>query len=71
MRGHRTRKLARTAVHYPVPLNRQPAVADAAANLPVGDQVADRVLSLPMHPYLGEESQNTIATTLQSAMADL
>ena len=60
-----------TAVHYPVPLNRQPAVADAAANLPVGDQVADRVLSLPMHPYLGEESQNTIATTLQSAMADL
>jgi len=60
-----------TAVHYPVPLNRQPAVADEAANLPVGDQVADRVLSLPMHPYLGEESQNTIATSLQSAMADL
>jgi len=60
-----------TAVHYPVPLNRQPAVADEATNLPVGDQVADRVLSLPMHPYLGEESQNTIATSLQSAMADL
>ncbi|MBD8872847.1 DegT/DnrJ/EryC1/StrS family aminotransferase [Rhodanobacter sp. DHB23] len=41
-----------SAVHYPIPLNRQPAVADVAANLPVGDAVAERVMSLPMHPYL-------------------
>lgn len=43
-----------TAVHYPLPLNRQPAVADAGAHLPEGDRAADEVLSLPMHPYLGE-----------------
>lgn len=45
-----------TAVHYPIPLNQQPAVADLAARLPVGDAVAQRVLSLPMHPYLDEGS---------------
>ncbi len=41
-----------TSVHYPIPLNRQPAVADKHAVLPFGDQVAEQVLSLPMHPYM-------------------
>ncbi|WP_395392879.1 DegT/DnrJ/EryC1/StrS family aminotransferase [Novosphingobium sp. BL-8A] len=41
-----------TAVHYPLPLNRQPAVADPDVSLPVGDQAAREVMSLPMHPYL-------------------
>ena len=50
-----------TAVHYPIPLNKQPAVADANAVLPVGDAVAERVMSLPMHPYLSLEA-STIVT---------
>lgn len=45
-----------TAVHYPIPLNKQPAVADADVYLPVGDAVAQKVTSLPMHPYLDESS---------------
>jgi UDP-2-acetamido-2-deoxy-ribo-hexuluronate aminotransferase len=45
-----------TAVHYPIPLNKQPAVADEYAYLPVGDAVADKVISLPMHPYMTEKS---------------
>jgi UDP-2-acetamido-2-deoxy-ribo-hexuluronate aminotransferase len=57
-----------TAVHYPIPLNRQPAVADAAAHLPVGDSTAQRVLSLPMHPYLEESVQRYIAASVQSAL---
>lgn len=44
-----------TAVHYPIPLNKQPAVANENAVLPVGDAIAERVMSLPMHPYLTEE----------------
>ncbi|WP_323870174.1 DegT/DnrJ/EryC1/StrS family aminotransferase [Xenorhabdus szentirmaii] len=40
-----------TAVHYPLPLNKQPAVASDVI-LPVGDNVAQEVISLPMHPYL-------------------
>ncbi|MGP4769755.1 DegT/DnrJ/EryC1/StrS family aminotransferase [Acinetobacter sp. PFS20] len=43
-----------TAVHYPIPLNKQPAVADVSVELPVGDAIAERVMSLPMHPYLDE-----------------
>ena len=56
-----------TAVHYPIPLNKQPAVADPGAHLPVGDAVAQRVLSLPMHPYLGQSEQQHIAATLSAA----
>ncbi len=55
-----------TAVHYPIPLNQQPAVADAGAHLPVGDAVAQRVFSLPMHPYLGEADQQSIVAALQA-----
>jgi len=56
-----------TAVHYPIPLNRQPAVADPAAYLPVGDALAQKVLSLPMHPYLDAEAQQHIARALHGA----
>lgn len=40
-----------TAVHYPIPLNKQPAVFDEAY-LPIGDELSQKVMSLPMHPYL-------------------
>lgn len=40
-----------TAVHYPIPLNKQPALR-TDVKLPVGDLVATEVMSLPMHPYL-------------------
>ena len=56
-----------TAVHYPIPLNRQPAVKDDRARLPVGDTVAERVMSLPMHPYLGEQ-QSLVIDALQEAL---
>lgn len=50
-----------TAVHYPIPLNRQPAVADDGVSLPVGDAVAGRVMSLPMHPYMDEAAISRVA----------
>lgn len=53
-----------TAVHYPIPLNKQPAVADAGVSLPEGDAAAEQVISLPMHPYLGEAAQQQIASVL-------
>lgn len=55
-----------TAVHYPIPLNKQPAVANADVNLPVGDAIAECVMSLPMHPYLSVEAQQKIVTALLS-----
>lgn len=59
-----------TAVHYPIPLNKQPAVADATAQLPVGDAVAQRVMSLPMHPYLSAIDQQVSVFALQQACAE-
>jgi UDP-2-acetamido-2-deoxy-ribo-hexuluronate aminotransferase len=55
-----------TAVHYPIPLNQQPAVADAGARLPVGDQVAKQVLSLPFSAYLTEDDQDRVVSALRS-----
>ena len=53
-----------TAVHYPIPLNKQPAVADASCQLPIGDAVAEQVLSLPMGAYLSESDQENIVAEL-------
>ncbi len=53
-----------TAVHYPIPLNKQPAVA-SNASLPFGDEVALEVMSLPMHPYLTKADQLTITQRLK------
>lgn len=58
-----------TAVHYPIPLNKQPAVFDGRVDLPIGDACAQRVLSLPMHPYLDEKTQKYIAETLANGLA--
>ncbi len=53
-----------TAVHYPIPLNKQPAVADSSVRLPVGDAVAQHVISLPMHPYLTNDNITKVTESL-------
>ncbi|MGN5145018.1 DegT/DnrJ/EryC1/StrS family aminotransferase [Aeromonas veronii] len=55
-----------TAVHYPIPLNKQPAVADNHIQLPIGDEIAEDVISLPMHPYIKETELNLIVDTLKA-----
>jgi len=58
-----------TAVHYPIPLSRQPAYAAyASAPTPVSEALSGHVVSLPMHPYLAEAVQDrVIAATLAAA----
>jgi UDP-2-acetamido-2-deoxy-ribo-hexuluronate aminotransferase len=58
-----------TAVHYPIPLNKQPAVADAGAKMPVGDEVAAQVMSLPMSPELVMVDQTRISEILRTHQA--
>jgi UDP-2-acetamido-2-deoxy-ribo-hexuluronate aminotransferase len=53
-----------TAVHYPIPLNKQPAVRDVDAQLPIGDKIAEQVISLPMHPYLSVSDQEIVVKSL-------
>ena len=57
-----------TAVHYPIPLNKQPAVADHKVLLPVGDHVANTVLSLPMSPYLPQSEQKLVIESVLEAV---
>ena len=56
-----------TAVHYPIPLNKQPAVASDDF-LPIGDRIAQEVLSLPMHPYLTVEQLELITASVNRAL---
>lgn len=57
-----------SAVHYPLPLNRQPAVADESVYLPHGERAATEVMSLPMHPYLAAESIDAIVSALTQSI---
>jgi len=61
-----------TAVHYPVPLYLQPAFADlgyAPESFPVSTEVSERVMSLPMHPYLTEKQQQAICSAIRDTIA--
>ncbi len=56
-----------TAVHYPVPLHRQPAYEACcriSGSLKRAERVAERVVSLPMHPYLDRETQELIRNAI-------
>ena len=54
-----------TAVYYPIPLGRQRAYAHfPSAPTPVSDTLSKRVVSLPMHPYLDEATQDRIAAAV-------
>ncbi len=60
-----------TAIHYPKPLHQQTAYSGypAAGNgLPVSEQVAKEVISLPMHPYLEPEVQDRIVAATRRAL---
>ena len=57
-----------TAVHYPQPVYKQPALTESVTHCPVTERVAERVLSLPMHPYLHRETQERVVGLLSQAL---
>jgi dTDP-4-amino-4,6-dideoxygalactose transaminase len=61
-----------TAIYYPTPLHCQEPyrgfpVAEGGA--PVSERLADEVISLPMHAYLDEATQDRIVAAVRSALA--
>lgn len=57
-----------TAVHYPKPLHLQPAfsyLGYQVGDFPISERASQRVLSLPMHPYLSREEVGYICERLQ------
>jgi UDP-2-acetamido-2-deoxy-ribo-hexuluronate aminotransferase len=53
-----------TAVHYPVPLHLQPPFYNNQLNLPIVEDVATKIVSLPMHPYLSTEDIEKVSRAL-------
>lgn len=57
-----------TAIYYPIPLHRQIGYRrypTAPGGLEVSERLAAQVLSLPMHPYLDEPTQDFIIATVR------
>jgi UDP-2-acetamido-2-deoxy-ribo-hexuluronate aminotransferase len=57
-----------TAIYYPIPLHMQKAFADLGyrkGDFPVSEKVAERIFSLPMHPYLASEDQERIIESVR------
>ena len=60
-----------TAIYYPKPLHRQEAYRRYPADgegLPVSDRLAAEVISLPMHAYLDETTQDRIIAAVRRAV---
>jgi dTDP-4-amino-4,6-dideoxygalactose transaminase len=60
-----------TAIYYPKPLHMQTAYREfpvAGNGLPVAERLAGEVLSLPMHPYLAEATQDRIIDALRRVL---
>jgi UDP-2-acetamido-2-deoxy-ribo-hexuluronate aminotransferase len=59
------------AIYYPRPLHLQEAFAELGyveGDLPVAESAARRILSLPMHPYLDQETQQYIVDTVRDEL---
>ena len=56
-----------TAVHYPIPIHRQPAYEHLHDGSPVAvsERLAEEVMSLPMHADLDAETQDRIVSELR------
>lgn len=58
-----------TAIHYPLALHHQPAYAEVCRGrtFPVAERLAEEVISLPMHPYLDETTQDRIVAAIRTS----
>lgn len=56
-----------TAIHYPVPLNEQPAYKDLSCgdSTPIAQAMASKVISLPMSPDITPETQQQVVAALR------
>jgi dTDP-4-amino-4,6-dideoxygalactose transaminase len=58
-----------TAIYYPQPLHLQSAFSSLGyqkGDFPISEDCAQRIFSLPMHPYLTEEDQKKISSRFGS-----
>ncbi|HEX4171337.1 MAG TPA: DegT/DnrJ/EryC1/StrS aminotransferase family protein [Acetobacteraceae bacterium] len=60
-----------TAIYYPRPLHLQPAYRQHhnGTSLPVSEDLGDRILALPIHPYLSEADMARICDRILAAIS--
>ncbi len=61
-----------TAVHYPISMHEQKALSYLnykRGGFPYSEQASQKVVSLPMHPYLKEEDQLKIVNAVEKALS--
>jgi len=61
-----------TAIYYPKSMHQQTAYRDypvADGGLPISEKLSDDVISLPMHAYLDEPTQERIVRAVRSALS--
>ncbi len=64
LRGHLAGLGYGTAIHYPIPIHLQPAAASLGyrrGDFPVCERQAERILTLPIHPWVAEADIRGIA----------
>ena len=60
-----------TAIYYPIPLSAQKGYRDfPSAPVPVSNRLSKSVISLPMHPYLDEATQDLIVAAVLESVGD-
>ena len=60
-----------TAVHYPITLNLQPVfkyIEKPEGSFPIAEDVAKRVISLPMSPYISDRDVGIVAAAILEAL---
>lgn len=63
-----------TAIYYPCPLHLQPAFLDLGyreGDFPVAEYCSERILSLPMHPYVTRELIDEIVDVVESTVQQM
>jgi dTDP-4-amino-4,6-dideoxygalactose transaminase len=59
-------------IYYEHPVHRQPAFSKwspARGSLKLAEELSDRVISLPIHPYLSQAEQSLVVRALEKALA--
>jgi UDP-2-acetamido-2-deoxy-ribo-hexuluronate aminotransferase len=63
-----------SAVYYPLPMHMQPAYSaygNGEGSLPVSESLCQRVLSLPMHPYMDDATADQVCAGVREVVQQL
>jgi perosamine synthetase len=57
-----------TAIHYPIPINKQPIYKNIKSLCPVSDKICYEILSIPVHPLLTTDELKYICDSINEVI---